>query len=225
MTNELKKIKKSISIHVAPPKGIEPPSKMARLDTVCVGQISNEDGVDHVWLKFRGCCLTESDRMIFVSNDLLNDDHINYAHTLLYHHFQTASGVQNTLLQTESRKKKIDGTDVLIVHDGGNHWIFVSTFNYSCSSIKVYNSFYSAVIDGTFKGLNDLFEFSNNTEVQQVKVQRHIEIKDYGVFPIAISAAVLHGIGMTCMSCCQKEMRQHLISCFCAKSLTPFPSI
>ena len=66
--------------------------------------ISSDTGPQ--WLKFQGCLLTESDRVVVISNDLLNDRHMNYAQTLLHHQFPTVKGLQDTLLQTKQQQKK-----------------------------------------------------------------------------------------------------------------------
>ena len=46
---------------------------------------------------------------------------------------------------------------IQIIHDRGNHWIVVSTFNCSCSSIKIYDFLYTTVTDGTLEVMNNLF--------------------------------------------------------------------
>ena len=93
--------------------------------------------------------MTESDRKAFLSNDLLNDRHINYAQILLHYQFPMVEGLQNTLLQkSKAKTNKINGGGLQIIHDRGNHWIVASTIS-SDKSIQVYDSVYSTVNDET----------------------------------------------------------------------------
>ena len=95
------------------------------------------------WLKFQGCLLTEKDREAIVSDDLLNDWHINYAQALLHYQFPQTEGLHNTLFQKKKWQQKIK-CGIQIIHDRGNHWIVASTID-SDQSVQVYDSVYSTV--------------------------------------------------------------------------------
>ena len=107
-----KKVQKLIAI--VPAKSIEPPPpKKLKAEALVIVEDEVEDeqtstsGTNPQWLKFQGCLLTEKDREAIVSNDLLNDRHIDYAQTLLHYQFPQTEGLHNTLLQKKNRQQQI----------------------------------------------------------------------------------------------------------------------
>ena len=78
--------------------------------------------------------------------------------------------------------------------------------------------------DETADVIKNLFEVTDEMKIDINKMQRQIGSQDCGLFAITVSTALLHGLDVPQITFCQKEMRRHLISCFIAKSLTPFPT-
>ena len=122
-------------IGLAPVKSIEPPPpKKGKAEEVVIVEDERGDkqtstsGTNLQQLKFQGCLLTETDRETIVSDDLLNDRHINYAQTLLHNQFPLTEGLHNTLLQRKKRQHRIK-CGIQIIHDRGNRWVVASTID------------------------------------------------------------------------------------------------
>ena len=226
-SRHINKVKKLFGL--APAKSIEPPvAKKARIDSIepiVLGAAAESNLKDETtWLTFHGSLLTESDRKAIVSNDLLNDRHIKYAQTLLHHQFPSVEGLQDTLSQRKKSKKITRG--IQIIHDRGNHWIVASTINCdNANTIQLYDSIYPTMSDGTVCVIKNLFEFTAETKIVQMKMQRQCGSQDCGLFAIAVSTALLNELDASQLKFHQGEMRQHLTSCFKANSLTVFPSV
>ena len=223
----IKKLQKLIAL--APTKSIEPPPpKKVKAESLVIVEDEVEDeqtstsGTNPQWLKFQGCLLMETDREAIVSDDLLNDRHINYAQTLLHYQFPLTEGLHNTLLQKKNRQQKIK-CGIQIIHDRGNHWIVASTID-SDQSVQVYDSVYSTVNAKTVDVINNIFVITDETKIDLKRTQIQKGSQDCGLFAIAIATALLNGLDMSQITFCQEDMRQHLISCFTAKLLTPFPT-
>ena len=182
---------------------------------------TSEGDTDPKWLKFQGHLLTESDRKAIVSNDLLNDRHINYAQNLLHYQFPAVEGLHDTLFQRKKLQQKII-CGIQIVHNRENHWIVASTIS-SCKSVQVYDSIYSTVNDEIADVIKNLFEVTDEMKIDIKKIQTDWLTRLW-TFALAVSTVLLHGLDVSQITFCQKEMRRRLISCFIAKSLTPFPT-
>uniref|UniRef100_A0A1X7TU44 Ubiquitin-like protease family profile domain-containing protein n=1 Tax=Amphimedon queenslandica TaxID=400682 RepID=A0A1X7TU44_AMPQE len=59
--------------------------------------------------------------------------------------------------------------------------------------------------------------------VQLVKTHKQIGSKDCGLFAIAMATAVLIGQDPKVLQFHQQSIREHLMDCFEAKKITPFP--
>ena len=222
---ELNKVKKLIVL--APTKSIEPSprkkTKVQEIEEQDEETCECEDNADMQWLKFEGCLLTECDREGIVSKKLLTDRHISYAQSLLHHQFPVVEGLQNTLFQGKQHLKKINH-GIQIIRDRENHWI-VAYLKSSSKSVEVYDSVYITLHDGTARVILNLFDITDKMKIKLKKMQRQISSQDCGVFAIAVSTALLHNstIDISKISFCQPQMREHLLTCFTANSLTPFP--
>ncbi len=224
-SKDIKKVKKLVEL--APAKSIEPPvAKKARVEHLVVedDQAGESNGDEMTWLKFHGSLLTESDRMIMISSGLLNDRHIRFAQVLLHNQFPFVEGQQDTLFQRKEKHKKIT-CGIQIIHDRGNHWIVASTMGFGNinRSVRVYDSVHSTVSDETVCVIKNLFEFTTETKIDQVKMQRQHGSRDCGLFAIAVSTALVNALDVSQITFRQGEMRRHLKSCFIANSLIPFP--
>ena len=60
------------------------------------------------------------------------------------------------------------------------------------------------------------------SEIENVKTQKQRGSKDCGLFAIAYATALLNEIDVSNIKFDQSKMRQHLLSCFVNKSVTPF---
>jgi hypothetical protein len=218
---EIQKVRRLLGL--APSKSIDPPPiKRSKVEVILEEEDDDdiENPTDIEWVKFRGHLLTESDKKAIASDELLNDRHINYAQTLLHHHFPSVEGLYNTLYQRKIKKKIICG--IQIIHDRGNHWVVASTIN-SDNSVQVYDSLYATLNDETADVIKNIFEVTDEMTIEVKKMQTQHGSKDCGLFAIATSTALLNGLDVSQITFRQEEMRTHLISCLTVNSLTPFP--
>ena len=220
-STEIGKVKKLFD--KVPAANIEPPSKKAKTDetadVVSSSDSEDDDGFeDEVWLQYHGCLLTECDKITIETNDLLTDLHINYAQALLRHQFPSAQGLRNTLFQDKEPQQKIE-RGVQIIHDRKNHWIVASTIG-SDSTVYVYDSIFRVVVNATKKVISNAFKAS---EIEIVKTQKQRGSKDCGFFAIAYATALLNEIDVSTIKFDQSKMREHVLTCFVNKSMTPFP--
>ena len=210
----IKKVQKLIGLE--PAKSIEPPppKKLKAEALVIVEDVVEDEQTSHStnpqWLKFQGCLLAEKDREAIVSDDLLNDRHINYAQALLHYQFPQTEGLHNTLFQKKKWQQKIK-CGIQIIHDRGNHWIVASTID-SDQSVQVYDSVYSTVNAKTVDAINNTFVITDETKIELKRTQIQDGSQDCGLFAIAIATALLNGLDMSQITFHQEDMRQHLIS-------------
>ena len=79
--------------------------------------------------------------------------------------------------------------------------------------------------DGSVSVIKNLFAVTNTTKIEVKKMQHQRGSSDCGVFAIAVCTALLNGVDVSTVVFSQAKMREHLVSCFIAKSLTPFPTL
>ena len=212
MLDKVRTSKRFRNLVLAPVKSITtPPSKKVKVEEPWPVIVEDErtsseieGSTDPQWLKFQGCLLTESDREAIALNELLNDRHMNYAQTLLHYQFPVIEGLHNTLLQKRRRQQKIN-CGIQIIHDRGNHWIVASTIG-SDKSAQVYDPIYSTVNADTVDVINNIFVMTDETKIDLKRMQRQNGSHDCGVFAIAVSTALLHGLDVSQVTFCQNEM-------------------
>lgn len=198
----------------APSVSVEPPSKKKDADEVFSDEdsIDLEEDVDQHWLQFQGCLLTELDKIAITSNDLLSDRHIHYAQAILSQQFPHVDGFKNTLLQGKPQLRKIQCGGIQIIHDRGNHWIVASAIGNkdTIESVQVYDSIFSCVAKATVDVIKNLFMVTDATRIEVMQMKHQTGSRDCGIFAIAVSTALLHGINVSNITFCQDKMRQHL---------------
>ena len=99
------------------------------------------------WLSFNnnGIALTEWNKNLILQGERLNDMHIYFAQRILKNHFTNLSGLQSTLLLTESCRLSNANMYLQILHDRDSHWIVVSTIGSKLPKTYIYNSMYSSI--------------------------------------------------------------------------------
>ena len=70
--------------------------------------------------------------------------------------------------------------------------------------------------------INNIFMITDETKIDLKRMQIQKGSQYCGLFAIAKATALLNGLDMSQITFHQEDMRQHLISCFTAKLLTPF---
>ena len=187
----------------------------------------NDDSIEHVseasevWLSYNGYRLTLVDKKKISDGSMLNDNHINFAQSILKNQFQVAEGFDCSLYQYKHRS--IDckiKCGLQIVHCRGNHWILASNMTNQEGILDVYDSVYSNLDEGTLKVLENLFIYR---EVRIVEWQKQIGGSDCGLFAIAAATQLLSQENAI-FHFCQVLMRDHALKCYENKNFSCFPN-
>ena len=83
---------------------------------------------------------------------------INMAQQLLRKQFPRITGLQSTLLQSKIHHAILTSKEHLqIIHSRGNHWIVASRIQAEDSVVRVYDSIYNTIDEGTQQVIKNLF--------------------------------------------------------------------
>ena len=147
----------------------------------------------------------------------MTDLHIDFAQELLRKEFPNIHGLRSVHLLSSKIPKLSNGSVFLqILHSRGNHWIVVSAVGVT-GSVRVYDSLYKSIDEGTRNVCVKLFGAERCIESGTCTQQQGST--DCGVHAIATCTALAHGRVPTYS---RAGIREHLISCFEAMSITPF---
>uniref|UniRef100_A0A1X7V3B4 Ubiquitin-like protease family profile domain-containing protein n=1 Tax=Amphimedon queenslandica TaxID=400682 RepID=A0A1X7V3B4_AMPQE len=176
--------------------------------------------------KKRKFTLLENDFEDLIMGKRLTQDHIYYAQELLKTQFPTINGLHSTLLQNKPVTNKEDLKDKLqIVHCNGNHWIAAS--NIKCDAdcdVAIYDSIYRALNDEAETVICNLFQVGKQKpKIKVMNCQKQIGGMDCGLFAVAFITSIAHGQEPAKLQYLQDEMRNHLVKCFKAQKMEPFP--
>ena len=198
-------------------KTIENPSKRANLD--CNQSLSGKKE----WLRRGGIKLTLNDRDSIIRGERLNDMVINVAQKLLKSNFSKLKGFQSTLLQNKKCSSAFELNKVQIIHSRGDHWIVATTVRCDQHFVKVFDSIYDSVDDGTKEVISNVF--GSSAIPQSVKIAKQTGVDDCGLYAIANATCVCFGQDPALMKFNQSLMRLHLSQCIDNKKMTPFPQL
>lgn len=198
---------------------IEPSLKRAKIDLEIVDEDESTCEGDVVWVEFDGSFLKQADRLELIQNMKLNDCHINHAQRILCRQFPNTEGLGHTLLQKRKPPKKIQN-GLQIIHDRGDHWIVASNIGAESNIVKVYDSVFTSVSQGTTEVILNLFDLADSHMIEIVQMKKQDGSRDCGLFAIAVATHILLNENV---SFCQQRMRNHLLQCFEANRLTKFP--
>ena len=173
----------------------------------------NEGGEinDGVWIRVHGSLLKNSDKLMLLLGNELDDRVINAAQKMLIVQFPLLKGLRSTLIQYHLGCWT--NNYLQIVHCRSSHWILVS----SCQrgEVKVYDSLYDRVDDATKQKIEKTCLF-----VVPI-VQKQQGYKDCDLFSIAFATHL--AFGKIRFEFQQDYMRQHLIECIEKQHIYVFP--
>jgi polycystin 1L2 len=166
------------------------------------------------------------------NNDLLTDETINRAQTLLKEQFPHTGGLQDTLngKQREGsyRWASMETTEgVQIAHTGGNHWVSITTIG--GKTIRVADSMDTGNIRTDVRELCE--ELYNGGGRDPMPIKREEQTpqqgnnRDCGVYAIAFATAWLHGHTIRGKKFNRPKMREHLARCIETRNMSPFPEM
>ena len=195
-------------------KTTENPSKRANLD--CNQSLSGKKE----WLRHGGIKLTLNDRDSIIRGERLIDMVINVAQKLLKSSFSNLKGFQSTLLQNKRSSSALELNKIQIIHSHGDHWIVATSVEYDQHLVKVFDSIYDSVDDGTKEVILNVF--GSSAIPQCVKIEKQTGVDDCGLYAIANATCVCFGQDPALMKFNQSLMRLHLAQCIDNKKITPF---
>ena len=169
--------------------------------------------------------LTPDDVKILERGEWLTDIHILQAQYLLQQQFPSVGGLQEPLRSIGRQWKVMPQRGVQLLHVNNNHWVCLSTMDCPPDTICVYDSQNSTVVRPALqKQLATLVKpVSRSLTVNIMASQGQAGSSDCGIFAIANALALCSGDGPSSTHWSQDQMRAHLIACFKARALTPFP--
>ena len=225
----LHKVKKlihhAIQFNQKPPKPLiveteaEPSQKRLKLE-VDEEEIFESKGVpSDQWILCDDIQLNADDKYIVNLGNWLSDKHMNFAQKLLKRQNDLISGLLLTLLLLKSTTTIVGPNAVQIIHKGNNHWTVATTVGCVANEVKVFDSLYTFLDKDTTALVLRIFQGS--TMVKLVEGPKQIGFFDCGLFAIATATSLVTGISATSDN--QSLMRKHLIKCFEAMHLSPFP--
>ena len=147
--------------------------------------------------------------------------HVNFAQALLKQQHNTISGLGSSLL-LPSVKSPLPTPSLQIMHCRGNHWLVVSTIGCSAGAVKVYDSLYSS-LDKATEGLICKVFAADAANIRIEQGPKQSGVKDCGLFAIATATLLAAGENPASIAFIQCDMRAHLLKCFEAFHLSPFP--
>ena len=153
----------------------------------------------------------------------LDDIIINTAQHILHQQFPSIDGFHSTVAVEANRADVLRGGAIQILHIRTNHWICLAV-NEDKSGVMLFDSLYStipiAVVD---KIISLLHSQKDEVQLRSMKMQQQMGGSDCGVIAIAVATSLCNGEDPTTVRWKQCEMRHHLINCFEANRMTPFP--
>ena len=139
-------------------------------------------------MKFQDCLLTETDKDAIVSGNLLNNQHINYAQTVLHNQFPLIEELHNTVLQRKKRQYIIK-CGIQIIHVRGNHWVVTSTNN-TDQTVQVFDLVYSTVDAKTVDVINNIFVITGDTKIDLKRPQYKMAHKTVGYLSLHCNSII-----------------------------------
>lgn len=188
------------------------------------------------WLNIGKLVLTEKERHILVSGQLLNDIHINAAQMLLKKQFSHINGLQCP--QYQLSRPLVDCRNVIqILHlhnditkkNNIDHWGVISTNGYGndCEmTFQYYDSAYSTLQCNSEEIICHLLTTSSKCfriKVNIMPTPKQSGSSDCGLYAIAIATALAYNLNPSSLIFAQSEMREHFLQCLLNRKLEPFP--
>ena len=107
-TGDAKEIAKAERLLKIAPIRVESLSKKFKvdLDDTCTSSDENDVIGNAIWLKVDGYCMVQQDKITLEDEQLLNDNHINFAQKLLQIQFPETEGLIHTLFQSKNLPRR-----------------------------------------------------------------------------------------------------------------------
>ena len=176
------------------------------------------------WIDNGLVTLSMADKAILDGSDWFTDDIMNAAQTMLADQFNITTGFQNTNAGMAMTFAIEPDEFIQILHDGGAHWVMISTIGTKHPEVRMYDSLYCSLSSALKCQIATLLATKERQIVVHfMDVQMQAGCDDCGAFAIAFTLALCCGHPPGKFHFHQKSMRRHLIRCFERGHFTMFP--
>ncbi|KAF3698781.1 Calcium-responsive transcription factor [Channa argus] len=188
---------------------------------------SPERTVSETWCRIGGTVLTLADENMLLSEQWLNDKHINASQSLLREDFPFLEGLHDTVQLPAARAQVHTTADVIQIHHVGQNWLVSASIR---GQLQIYDSLLPSsctpltlrqqivALYKTFcKGPDGILE------VQIKCTQKQQRAMDCGLFAIANAVSLASGIDPADIQYNLNVMRAHLHTCLTKGKLKMFP--
>lgn len=164
----------------------------------------------------------------------MNDLQIDHAQAMLCRQYSYIDGLQQVgVFETIGCTQVGTPTNkfVQMMNFGGEHWITISNIHDTThGSVSIYDSIYNSLPQSSApKFLKQVACLIRTTKPQMdikwVNTEHQRGSADCGLFAIAYAEILCRGVQPETVVLNQPLMRQHLINCFQAGKLIPFPTV
>jgi Ulp1 family protease len=150
-----------------------------------------EASISEIWIQCSGIILSQSDRNDLCDGEWLNDNHVNFAQSILKRQFPHIDGWWNTLLLNKEQKKINCG--IQRIYTRRSNWIVSSTLGCNGRNIQIYDSLYTSEPETTQTTILNLLETNGTPNLVMSEVTKQEGLSDCGVFAIATATALAFG--------------------------------
>ena len=184
---------------------------------------SKGNGKPDLWVICNGYRLYNKDKQQLLNGKELTDIHINGACALLREQYPEIGGIQSTLYQQYDRALNQSKHAIQILHVQPNHWAVISTLGCEENIIEYYDSLFTNMSLSTKAIITKLLRPNESITIRMINVAKQIGTTECGLYAIAYCISLANGQDPCKVVYDQREMREHMISCFENKKLTSFP--
>lgn len=150
------------------------------------------------------------DWRIVVAGEELNDKHINFTQLLLKKQFERIPGLMSTLFLS-GRKTPLPTSNALqLMHTRGNQWITATTIRCT-NEVVIFDVLYYDVDKPMEELISEIFGVRLEPRMENAPKQE--QVKDCGVFALAICTSPAYYNLPNCTSFDQSTMGGRLIQC------------
>ena len=154
----------------------------------------------------------------------LDDDIILQVHLNLKKIDPTMQGLQDPFLGPVDQFRRVSNPFVQILHTGNYHWVCVSSGGCSDGIVNLNDSLYDNVISKEVEEQAvNLVGTDSFCGRDVVPIQQRRNGSDCGVFAVAFTTALVHGVPPILLEFDTTKLRNHLCACLKAGKLETFP--
>ena len=174
------------------------------------------------WIK--ELLLTDEERRIIASGEVLTDLHINAVQKLLSNQFPDISGLQSSCFSQGNRFKRITSPGIQVHHTGCFHWVTTTSIasSHSCRA-RLFDSAAGSIPTRLKTQIAQLYGASASKVCLEISPAQQVGGADCGVFALAFATDLSFGNDPAKISYAQREMRDHLLLCLEQQQMEPFP--